>query len=102
MIYFAQADGTELVKIGYTGGDPHKRLSELQTGCPHRLILLTAIEDAVFLCASFDGAGVITDAGHLYVPIAWLRREHPDAGEVCDLIERKIRAHVAAGGLSGQ
>lgn len=44
MIYFAQAEGTDLLKIGYTGGDPAKRLGELQTGCPHKLVLVAAIE----------------------------------------------------------
>lgn len=44
MIYFAQADGTDLVKIGYTGGDPAKRIGELQTGCPYKLVLLASIE----------------------------------------------------------
>lgn len=40
MIYFALASGTDLVKIGFTSGDPLKRLGELQTGCPHKLVLL--------------------------------------------------------------
>lgn len=44
MIYFAHAVGTDLVKIGFTAGDPTKRLKELQTGCPQRLELLAAID----------------------------------------------------------
>lgn len=44
MIYFAHAIGTDLVKIGFTAGEPAKRLKELQTGCPQRLELLAAIE----------------------------------------------------------
>jgi hypothetical protein len=44
MIYFSQAEGTDLVKIGFTAGEPLKRLRELQTGCPHRLVLLAAVE----------------------------------------------------------
>lgn len=40
MIYFIQADGTDRVKIGFTAGDPAKRLADLQTGCPHRLVIL--------------------------------------------------------------
>lgn len=44
MIYFAHAVGTDLVKIGFTAGEPAKRLKELQTGCPQRLELLAAIE----------------------------------------------------------
>jgi hypothetical protein len=44
VIYFAQADGTDFVKIGHTRGDPAKRLTELQTGCPHRLVLLASVD----------------------------------------------------------
>lgn len=44
MIYFAHAEGTDLVKIGFTAGDPAKRVGELQTGCPHKLVLLASIE----------------------------------------------------------
>jgi len=43
VIYFAHALGTALVKIGFTAGDPRKRLKELQTGCPHKLSLLAVI-----------------------------------------------------------
>lgn len=44
MIYFAHAEGTDRVKIGFTAGDPAKRLADLQTGCPHRLSLLLVVE----------------------------------------------------------
>lgn len=39
-IYFVRAVGTELVKIGFTSSiDPRARISSLQTGCPHELVL---------------------------------------------------------------
>jgi hypothetical protein len=41
MIYFAMAEGTDLVKIGFTDGPVEKRLAQLQTGCPNKLILLS-------------------------------------------------------------
>lgn len=44
MIYFAQAEGTDRVKIGFTSGDPAKRVSELQTGCPYKLRLLASVD----------------------------------------------------------
>jgi hypothetical protein len=40
VIYFALAEGSGAVKIGYTGGDPRGRLASLATGCPQDLILL--------------------------------------------------------------
>lgn len=41
-VYVAEAVGQDLFKIGRTGGDPFDRLSQLQTGCPHRLDLVAA------------------------------------------------------------
>lgn len=46
VIYFAQAEGTDLIKIGFTAGTPAKRVADLQTGCPHKLSLLAVIEGA--------------------------------------------------------
>lgn len=40
MIYFIEAAGAGLVKIGFTDGSAAERLKKLQTGCPHRLELL--------------------------------------------------------------
>ena len=43
-IYFiAAGHDPEWVKIGFTAGDPRKRLKALQTGCPLKLVLLGAI-----------------------------------------------------------
>lgn len=44
MIYFIEAIGADRVKIGYTDGDPESRMKSLQTGCPHRLRLLAAVD----------------------------------------------------------
>jgi hypothetical protein len=39
-VYLIQVDGTEIYKIGYTKSHPQKRLEALQTGNPHKLILV--------------------------------------------------------------
>lgn len=39
LVYFLHAEGTDLVKIGWTRDFPY-RLAELQTACPHQLFLL--------------------------------------------------------------
>lgn len=44
MIYFIVAEETNSVKIGYTGGDPLDRLSDLQTGNHHKLSLIATAE----------------------------------------------------------
>lgn len=55
-IYFIKAGRS--VKIGYTTGDPERRLRELQTANPRKLVLLAAIpgsrEDEVRLHKKFD------------------------------------------------
>ncbi|MFE6429337.1 GIY-YIG nuclease family protein [Streptomyces rochei] len=40
--YLIGIEGSHLVKIGYTGGDPRARLAALQTGQPMKLSLLWA------------------------------------------------------------
>ncbi len=39
MNYFIREEGSEFVKIGYTAEDPLRRLGEIQTGNPRKLIL---------------------------------------------------------------
>lgn len=43
MVYFIEAVGAGLVKIGFTDGNPEDRLKQLQTGCPHALRLRAAM-----------------------------------------------------------
>jgi hypothetical protein len=38
-VYVLRAKGTNLVKIGFTGGDVEERRRALQTGCPHELVV---------------------------------------------------------------
>lgn len=45
-IYIIRAIGTNMFKVGYTAGDPEKRLSQLQTGCPHKLEIYRIIDGA--------------------------------------------------------
>lgn len=42
-VYFAWAMGTRYLKVGFTRSRPEIRVMELQTGCPHELILVAAI-----------------------------------------------------------
>lgn len=43
MIYFAKAEGTNLVKIGFATS-VERRLLQLQAGCPHRLTIVRVTE----------------------------------------------------------
>lgn len=43
MVYFIEAVGAGLVKIGFTDGDPAERLRQLQTGSAHPLRLRATI-----------------------------------------------------------
>jgi hypothetical protein len=39
---------------------------------------------------SWDGHGCILRDGHVYVPVAWLQREYPDAAERLAGIRRRL------------
>lgn len=40
VVYCASAVGAQLVKIGFTAGDPERRIASLQTSCPHEIELI--------------------------------------------------------------
>ena len=42
-VYLVAADGTNLIKIGYTEGDIKDRIKQLQTGCPYKIYLVDAV-----------------------------------------------------------
>ena len=44
MIYLVKAEGTNLYKIGYTGGKAKSRVKAMQTGCPYRLSIIKEVE----------------------------------------------------------
>ena len=48
-------------------------------------------EQKVMMCASFDGIGIATYRKHLYIPLTWAKREYPDAAEVWNAFENRMR-----------
>jgi hypothetical protein len=44
VIYFVHAPALQVVKIGFTAGDPSRRLTMLRTGCPCDLVLLATMD----------------------------------------------------------
>lgn len=61
MIYFIEAVGAGLVKIGFTERDVQSRVRELQTGCPHHLRVMATV------------AGDLPDEGEMHRQFAHLR-----------------------------
>lgn len=45
-LYFIATEDLSYVKIGWTSTAPAKRAKELQTGCPHRLVVIGRIRPA--------------------------------------------------------
>ena len=43
-VYFIEAIGTDMVKIGFTGNGVERRLAALQTSCPLPLRLLACVQ----------------------------------------------------------
>lgn len=48
-------------------------------------------EDAVILCAAWDGAAFVRRLGHVYVPTSWLAIEFPDSSVLCELAAARAR-----------
>lgn len=48
-------------------------------------------EQAVFLCAGFDGERCVLMDGHPYFRTAWLKREYPDTADIMNKIENKLK-----------
>lgn len=46
-IYLLQLEGTDLYKIGFTKNSPAKRVKSLQTGSPHKIILVDQYETKI-------------------------------------------------------
>ena len=44
IVYLFRANKHDLFKIGFTDGDPERRLGEVQTGCPYRLSIYAYID----------------------------------------------------------
>lgn len=70
MIYFIEAVGAGLVKIGFTERDAESRMRELQTASPHRLRLLTTMSGT-----ASDEAELHAALAHLRVSGEWFRDE---------------------------
>lgn len=56
---------------------------------------LTGNEGGAFLCASWDGVPTVIHRGHVYLPTAWLAREHPQVELLCKKIDSTVRASAA-------
>jgi hypothetical protein len=48
-------------------------------------------EQAVLLCASYDGVEAVQGFGHLYVSTTWMAREYPPTAEICAAAEKYAR-----------
>jgi hypothetical protein len=53
-------------------------------------------EQAVALCAAYDGVPAIVEAKHVYLPVHWLALEYPDVAELCGRIQSMIAEAAAA------
>ena len=47
MIYLVKAEETNLYKIGYTAGETKSRIKTMQTGCPHKLVIVEEVEGSL-------------------------------------------------------
>ena len=57
-------------------------------------------EMAVFLCAGYDGTKALVVGKHAYYPSEWVKREFPDARELVEKIERRLKQELPGAGTS--
>jgi hypothetical protein len=48
-------------------------------------------ENAVGMCASYDGVSAVVIQRHLFLPTSWLTREYPEVADICANAEAKAR-----------
>jgi len=54
-------------------------------------------EQAVLLCAFYDGISAVVSKRHAYLPTTWLAKEYPDMAEVFHSIERRVTRESKGG-----
>jgi len=98
-IYLLQLEGTDLYKIGFTKNNPLKRIKSLQTGCPHKIILVNQYETKMaptiesILHRSMKSKKYIAEDG-LTLLGEWFKLESSDVKEFqnrCKRIEENLR-----------
>lgn len=113
-VYFARQEGPGgLTKIGWTGGEPEKRIKALQTGSPHALHLVAALPGTMKDEAAIHAGLEEYRVGGEWFALggAWeeLRARQVDAGQVLGtarllgfdaVVELLIGAQVAHGEAS--
>jgi len=98
-IYLLQLEGTDLYKIGFTKNNPNKRVKSLQTGSPHKIVLIdqyqtvmaTTIES--ILHRSMKSKKYIAEDGFMLLG-EWFKLELSDVKEFqsrCKRIEENLR-----------
>jgi hypothetical protein len=77
---------------------PHwqRRVARAADGTVFVPAAIAGREQAIALCAGFDGVPAIVEAGHVYLPVCWLALEYPDVAELCARIGSMIAEAAAA------
>lgn len=97
-IYLFNVEGTEIYKIGFTKGDPKKRLKNLQTGNPFKLVVTEVYQSKYgrklekILHRTFE-ANKIYDFNDLHLKGEWFQlslKEVFSFKEQCKKIEKNI------------
>jgi len=58
--------------------------------------ILCGNENAVFLCANFDGESCLENKGHAYFRLEWMKREYPHELPLFEAIERTFARSLSA------
>lgn len=58
---------------------------------------ITGREQEVFLCTAYDGTPHAKYRNHIFVPSTWLSTEFPKSRELCETMEKWVKAQIDAG-----
>lgn len=98
-IYLLQLEGTDLYKIGFTKNNPNKRVKSLQTGSPHKIMLIDQYESKeastieTILHRSMKSKKYISEDGFKLLG-EWFKLDFSDVKEFkdrCKRIEDNLR-----------
>src|SRR4051812_36646270 len=90
MVYFGSGKTSRAVKIGYTEGEPERRLRALQTGSPERLELVAVVDaDREFEQGLHHHLRAHRNHGEWFAPVP----------EVLEIVDRAAKIYRLTAGL---
>jgi len=94
-----QATKSQAFTFYRIGGNPGKHgiLGQVAVSDAGEVFIPAAMggnENIVALCAMHDGVSAITNRGHVFLPISWMKNEFPANSDIFAMIEKRLSEEV--------